>query len=45
MGELKVTGIEKEDDQESFNGKDAINEDEKSGLQEVVIEQLGQMLK
>ena len=36
MGEFKVTGIEKEDEQESFNGKDAINEDEKSGLKEVV---------
>ena len=36
MGEFKVTGIENEDEQESFNGKDAINEDEKSGLKEVV---------
>ena len=45
MGEFKVTGIEEEDEQESFNGKDAINEDEKSGLKEVVMEQLGQMLE
>ena len=36
MGEFKVTGIEKEDMQESFNGKEEIKEDEKSGLKEVV---------
>ena len=35
MGEFKVTGIEKEEEQESFDGKDAIKEDEKSGLKEV----------
>ena len=40
-----MTGIEKEDEQECFNGKDAIKEDEKSGLKEVVIEKLGQMLE
>ena len=36
MGEFKVTGIEKEDVQEIFDGKDEIKEDEKSGLKEVV---------
>ena len=36
MVEFKVTGIEKEDEQESFNVEDAINENEKSGLKEVV---------
>ena len=36
MGEFKVTGIEKEDVQEIFNGKEEIKEDEKSGLKEVV---------
>ena len=35
MGEFKVTGIEKEDEQESFNCNDAIKEDEKIGLKEV----------
>ena len=35
MGEFKVTGIEKEDEQKSFNGTDEIKEDEKSGLKEV----------
>ena len=35
MGEFKVAGIEKENVQESFNGKDAIKEDKKSGLKEV----------
>ena len=38
MGEFKVTGIEEEDDQESFNGKDAIKKDEKSGIKEVNLE-------
>ena len=36
MGEFKVTGIEKEDVQEIFNGKEEIKEDEKSGPKEVV---------
>ena len=40
MGEFKVTRIEKADDKESFNGKDAINEDEKSGLKEVVAKKI-----
>ena len=44
MGEFKVTGIEKEDVQEIFNGKEEINEDEKSGLKEVVRKQLVKML-
>ena len=35
MGEFKVTGIEKEEEQESFNGKDAIREEEKSGPKKV----------
>ena len=35
MGEFKVTGIEEEKEHESFNGKDAIKEDEKSKLKEV----------
>ena len=38
MAEFKVTGIEKEDEQEIFNGKDAIKEDEKNGLKEVNLE-------
>ena len=35
MGKFKVTGIEEEKEHESFNGKDAIKEDKKSGLKEV----------
>ena len=47
-GEIRLNAardIEKGEEQESFNGKDAINEDEKGGLKEVVIGQLGQMLE
>ena len=40
MGEFKVTGIEEEEEQEIFNGKDAINEDVKNGLKEVVEKKL-----
>ena len=36
MGEFKVTGIEEEEEQEIFNGKDTIKEDVKNGLREVV---------
>ena len=36
MGKFKVTGIEEEEEQEIFNGKDTIKEDVKNGLREVV---------
>ena len=45
MGEFKVTSSETEDGQKSFNGRDAITGDEKSGLKEVIIDNLVQMLE
>ena len=35
IAEIKVTGIENEDKQESIIGRDSYKEDEKSGLTEV----------
>ena len=41
MGEFKVTGIEEEEEeQEIFNGKETIKEDEKNGLKEVVVKKI-----
>ena len=45
MGEFKMTCSETEDGQKSFNGRDAITGDEKSGLKEVIIDNLVQMLE
>ena len=45
MGEFKVSGIEEEEEQEGFKGKDAYKGDEKSGLKEVVIEKLVKILE
>ena len=45
MGKFKVTGIEEEEEQEIFNGKDTIKEDGENGLKEVVVKKILQMLE
>ena len=45
MGKFKVTGIEEEEEEEIFNGKETIKEDEKNGLKEVVVKKICQMLE
>ena len=40
MGEFKVTGIEEEEEQEIFYGKETIKEDEKNGVKEVVLKKI-----
>ena len=40
MGKFEVTGIEEEEEQESFIGKETTKEDEKNGLKEVVVKKI-----
>ena len=44
MGKFKVTDIE-EEEQEIFNEREAIKEDEKNGPKEVVVKKIWQMLE
>ena len=45
MGKFEVTGIEEEEEQEIFNGKETIKEDGENGLKEVVVKKILQMLE